>query len=201
MPSVTVLLQPGAADWEFGVVLPALARFGLSTRAATPDGRGIETIGGLRIEADTSFDTVDWEGADAIVLIGSQAWTKGGDRPIESRIAARAESGRPLAAICGATLALARAGVLDEREHTSNSLEFLQTHVSAYRGGQHYCDLARAVRDVNLVTASGAAPVSFACAVAATVVPERAAEIAAWWGMAAQEFELLGADISPVFGA
>jgi putative intracellular protease/amidase len=202
MPVVTALLQPGAADWEFGFVLPALREyFGFETRVATPDGRGVQTIGGVRVEGDISFDTVDWDGAAAVLLIGADAWVKTGDASLEARLKARAASGKVLGAICAGTLALGRAGVLNDRPHTSNSLEFLEANAKGYTGQGVYEDTPRTVRDDNLITAPGTAPGSFACAVAAAVAPERAAEIAAWWGLLRREYEVLGSDISPVFGA
>ena len=64
-----------------------------------------------------------------------------------------------MAAICGATAGLARAGLLDNTKHTNNSLDYLAaTH---YKGAIHYKD-APAVRDGNLITASAMSPVDFA---------------------------------------
>ena len=65
----------------------------------------------------------------------------------------------PVAAICGATSGLARAGLLDERRHTSAAPEYLAA--TGYAGGAHYVD-ARAVSDGGLVTAGPDAPVQFA---------------------------------------
>ena len=39
---------------------------------------------------------------------------------------------RPVAAICAATLALAHAGLLDNRLHTTNGKDFIEKHVSQY---------------------------------------------------------------------
>ena len=64
-----------------------------------------------------------------------------------------------MAAICGATAGLARAGLLDERAHTSAAAEYLAA--TGYAGGDHYVD-ARAVVDGDLITAGPQSPVQFA---------------------------------------
>jgi putative intracellular protease/amidase len=68
-------------------------------------------------------------------------------------------AGVPVAAICGATAGLARAGLLDERDHTSASAEYLAA--TGYAGGDRYVD-ARAVVDNDLITAGPQSPVQFA---------------------------------------
>jgi putative intracellular protease/amidase len=42
--------------------------------------------------------------------------------------------GRPVAGSCAATLALAHAGLLDNRLHTSNGTGFIEKHAPEYRG-------------------------------------------------------------------
>jgi hypothetical protein len=63
-----------------------------------------------------------------------------------------------VAAICGATGGPAIAGLLDDREHTSNAAEFLNS--VGYAGGHLYRD-EPAVTDRDLITASANAPVEF----------------------------------------
>ena len=46
--------------------------------------------------------------------------------------------GVPVAAICGATAGLARAGLLDQRNHTSDAAGYLAA--TGYAGGAHYVD-------------------------------------------------------------
>jgi putative intracellular protease/amidase len=65
----------------------------------------------------------------------------------------------PVAAICGATAGLARAGLLDERRHTSAATEYLAA--TGYAGSALYAD-ERAVVDGDLVTAGPQSPVQFA---------------------------------------
>ena len=74
------------------------------------------------------------------------------------------DAGVPVAAICGATIAMADKGMLDDRRHTSNDLGALKAMAPRYRGERHY-ESELAIRDGKLVTASGVAPAHFAAAV------------------------------------
>jgi len=70
-------------------------------------------------------------------------------------------AGTPVAAICGATFGLARAGLLDERRHTSAAPGYLAA--SGYRGEAFYEDARATVDDERLlITAGPDAPVQFA---------------------------------------
>ena len=67
----------------------------------------------------------------------------------------------PIAAICGATLEIARAGLTQGIRHTSNSREYLQAMVPGYKDSDCYVETL-AVTDKNIVTASGLGSVDFA---------------------------------------
>ena len=82
-------------------------------------------------------------------------------RELRAQTLSRDARGVPIAAICAATTAVARAGLLVGRRHTSNGLEYLRQHVPDYAGAATYVD-APAVRDRGLITASGLADVEFA---------------------------------------
>ncbi|MGL5380000.1 MAG: glutamine amidotransferase, partial [Clostridium sp.] len=60
----------------------------------------------------------------------------------------------------GSTFGLAKKGLLDFRNHTSNDLEFLKMIVPSYSGDKYY-KMEVAVSDENLITASGIAPLEF----------------------------------------
>ena len=199
---VVVLLQPGAADWEMGPVLPVLKEyFGATIRTASPDGKSVTSMGGVMLDVDTGFDTADLKDADLVVIIGSDAWMRFDDAALSNRLKARVEAGGPTAAICAGTLALARAGVLDERPHTSNSGPFLVENAAAYKGADRFRDVAHAVSDGVVATAPGSAPASFAVACAALLEPAKRAEVVGYWNMTRGEFEALGTELGQIWKA
>jgi putative intracellular protease/amidase len=85
----------------------------------------------------------------------------------------------PIAAICAATAAVARAGLLRGRKHTSNGLDYLEHHVPGYADREAYVD-APAVRDRGLITASGLADVEFAAEIMAELCVLSADDRALW---------------------
>ena len=104
-----------------------------------------------------------WSRADSDLLIlpGADLWDAGGGDAFAAAAERWLEAGVPVAAICGATFGLARAGLLDTRRHTSAAPEYLAA--SGYAGAERYV-AAPAVADGGLVTAGPQSPVQFACA-------------------------------------
>ena len=90
-------------------------------------------------------------------------------------------AGGVVAAICGATYGLARAGLLDDRDHTSNAADFL-AGAPGYGGAAPLPGSQRRARP-RVITAPATAPVDFARAVfeALEVFPEPVIE--AWYGL------------------
>ena len=62
-------------------------------------------------------------------------------------------AGALVCAICGATVALANAGLLDQRLHTSNGAGYLEMVSPGYKGQKFFVD-EPSVADHNLITAS-----------------------------------------------
>jgi putative intracellular protease/amidase len=89
--------------------------------------------------------------------------------------------GTPIGAICGATLGLARAGLLNERRHTSNAPDFLGM-TESYTGGSLYSDAA-AVTDAGVITAGATAPIDFAKAIFEALGALPQPVIDAWYGL------------------
>ena len=95
----------------------------------------------------------DWEGA--FIMIGSDTWMDAAANQLALTKALEfLKRDILVAGICGATVALARVGAYENYKHTSNALEMINYFLPTYAGKEKYED-KMAVRDRNLITASG----------------------------------------------
>jgi putative intracellular protease/amidase len=127
--------------------------------AVAEASESITTMGGLRISPDMLLDGLDPRSSDLLILPGAEIWDAGGGGAFAAVAARFLDVGVTVAAICGATAGLARAGLLDGRNHTSSAREYLAS--TGYAGGDHYID-ERVVVDGDLITAGPQSPVQFA---------------------------------------
>jgi len=154
----------GLADPEVGHLLAELhtGRFTgvpFNVIAVAEELAPITTMGGLRLVPDVRLAELDPTDSDLLVLPGAEMWDTGGGAAFAAAAGRFLDAGVPVAAMCGATAGLARAGLLDDRAHTSAAAEYLAA--TGYAGGDHYVD-ERAVVDGDLVTAGPQSPVQFA---------------------------------------
>jgi len=161
-----VALYDSLADWEIGYLLVELrtGRFtGAPWKIVTVAGTGepITTMGGLRIVPDITLSELDPADSNLLILAGADLWDNGGGHEFADAAGRFLAAPVPVAAICGATAGLARAGLLDRRRHTSAAPEYLAA--TGYSGGDLYID-QRAVADGDLITAGPQSPVQFATA-------------------------------------
>jgi putative intracellular protease/amidase len=154
----------GLTDSEVGHLLVELhtgrftgTRFDVVTVAESRES--IRTAGGLRTSADALLAELEPADSELLILPGAEMWDSGGGVEFAAAAGRFLDATVPVAAICGATVGLARAGLLDERNHTSNSAEYLAA--TGYAGGDRYLD-ERAVVDGDLITAGPQSPVQFA---------------------------------------
>jgi putative intracellular protease/amidase len=159
-----VALYNTFADWEIGYLLVELRTGRFTGRpwrivSVAESREPITTMGGLRIVPDMILDDLDPAHSNLLILPGADLWDAG-DGAAFTAVAARfLDAGVPVAAICGATSGLARAGLLDKRRHTSAAAEYLMA--TGYAGGDYYVN-ERAVVDGDLITAGPQSPVQFA---------------------------------------
>lgn len=155
------------ADWEYAYITTALAeaamtRPGHRRLVITGDGTdSVLSMGGLPITPAIDLDDVSAENTACFVVPGAATYESGHEKMLAT-VSRLLEAEVPVAAICGATFAFARAGLLNTRRHTSNAAVFLQ--MSGYAGGELYED-APVVTDQGITTASGTRPVEFSAEV------------------------------------
>jgi putative intracellular protease/amidase len=140
----------------------------------------IKTMGGMMITPDVNIDNVKFEKGDLLVLPGADTWMDNEHKMMISLVEPLLEKNVTVAAICGATMALAQHGILDNRKHTSNASGFLSMMCPAYRGEQNFIDRG-AVTDNNLITASVFAPVEFAYEIFRKTGVMKPATVEAWF--------------------
>ena len=183
--AVHVLVFDGFADWEPAHALAELRRWGkrevrtVGFRAGT-----VVSMGGMRIVPDLTLTEVRPANVELLLLPGGDLW-ESEDYPrvvLESLIVALVDASCPVAAICAGTLALGRAGVLNERRHTSNMAGYLARHAAEYVGSEYY-ETAPVMRDRHVITASGLCAVDFAREVLAELAIFSSADEALWFDM------------------
>jgi len=163
--AVHLLVFEGFADWEAAYAIAELRRSGghdVRTVGFSPGT--VRSMGNVAVQPDTELAELHPADTRLMILPGGDMWEDAAAYPaseLSRRLRELADLGTPVAAICGATLAVARAGLLDDRRHTSNGRDYLAQHVPGYASASLYAD-ALAVRDRGVTTASGVGPVEFA---------------------------------------
>lgn len=182
MTDVVLYATDTMADWEYGHLTAGLAwvedgPYRLRVLGDGPDQ--VTTKGRLRLVTDGDLGAVDEDDTAMLVLPGADTWGDGHEAALAlaERLLAR---GVPVAAICGATYGLARVGLLDERDHTSNAPDFLPA--TGYAGADRYRDVA-VVEDRDLITAGATRPVEFAAAVFRRLAVLPPSVVDAWEGL------------------
>jgi putative intracellular protease/amidase len=164
-PAVHLLVFEGYADWEPAFAVAELRRSGgLEVVTVGFTDAPVRSMGGVRVLPDRALAEVDPAAVRLLLLPGGDVWEDAAAYPhaalatLLERLVAR---GAPVAAICGATLAVARTGLLAERRHTSNARDYLAQMVPSHDPGDRYED-ELAVRDRGVITASGLGATEFA---------------------------------------
>lgn len=157
------------ADWEPSYLTAELntgrffrkdaPRYKVKTISLSKDP--VVTMGGITIVPDTTLDQLEAHKTDLFILPGGDTWFDPAYAPVMEKARELLNAGVTVAAICGATMALAQSGVLDNTAHTSNDLGALKAMCPNYRGEAYYQN-EPAVISGSLITASGVAPLEFA---------------------------------------
>nr|WP_024837497.1 DJ-1/PfpI family protein [Clostridium sp. 12(A)] len=187
MKHVYIYLLNTMADWETGYILQGLTaqtmvgevKYQVKTVGITKEP--IRTLGGMTMVPDCSIEEVSLDSVGALLLPGGETWKEEVHQPVLDLVLLCIDQKIPVAAICGATLALADLGVLNKRTHTSNSLEFLTGLSPTYTGSSFYVN-EMAARDGNVITASSAGGLLWARYILESLNIYSKEVIDAWYG-------------------
>ncbi len=173
------------ADWETGYAVAGINNSDMQKQPGQYqiqtvglDAEPVTTIGGLTILPDITLDEL--EPGAMLILPGGEAWDRGENSKILESTKALLSANIPVAAICGATAGLARAGILDDIPHTSNAPEYLQA--TNYRGAALYQNQP-VVTSGNVITANSTAPLEFAYHIFKKLDLYEPPILEAWYGL------------------
>ena len=157
-----ILVFDGLADWEAAHALCEINKSGkFDVVTVGFSDESVTTMGGLRVLTDATLDTVNADEAAIFILPGGDMWEEKSSEKLIALLHKLKAASVPIAAICGATLEIARAKLTERLRHTSNSPDYLKTMVADYKDKDFYVD-ELAVTDNDVITASGLGSVEFA---------------------------------------
>lgn len=188
--TLAIILIDAFADWEYPL-LAASARqwFGIDTRFFTPEGNEVTSMAGLRFSDGKPIETADLGQGDGVAIIGSDSWTEALAPDISSHLKNWSTNDVVIGGICAGTLPLAKAGVFENKYHTSNGVDWIAKYAGDYEGADRYQDRPHAIRDSNVVSAPGSAPGTFAVEMLTALLPDQTDQIDGMRKMFAREFE------------
>lgn len=176
------------ADWEIGLAIAELntQRFfstarHLEVKTFALTKEPVKTMGGITILPDYELSEITADKAALLILPGAEDWSKPGHLAVLELADNFLQAGIPVAAICGATEAMASVGMLNDVDHTSNDLELLKMTCPEYKGESRYKN-ALAVTDGNLITAGSSSSTAFAYHILKKLNAMKSENLDYWYG-------------------
>ena len=164
MKKILFLILQQYADWEAAYLSSAITMLGqgqYDIKTVSVSQEYVQSIGGFRVLPDYDIMSVP-EDYEALILIGGMTWRNQNTQQIKTLVKDCYQKGKVLGGICDASAFLGTTGVLNDVMHTGNDLEDLKQWAgSAYTGEKKYI-AKQAIRDNNIITANGTAPLEFA---------------------------------------
>ena len=165
MKTALFVLLDQYADWEAAYLMTTLNQDENWMVKTISIQKNITSIGGLKASVDYTVEE-DLDRIDLLILVGGNSWNVEHDS-LKKLIAKSFDNKISVGAICGAVDYLAKNGFLTEYKHTGNA-QFLWNDFELYTNRNEFIE-TQVVRDRNLITANGTAPLEFTEAVLKTI--------------------------------
>ncbi len=157
MKTALILLLNDYADWEVAYISSTINMSEEWSVKTISTQKEVKSIGGLTTKIDYLLEEIPSQ-YDLLILIGGNSWTND-DSDIINLVNNTLTNNIILGAICGSVDFMARNGLLNNFKHTGNDLSLWNTF-DQYSNKDEF-QFKQAVRDKNLVTANGTAPIEF----------------------------------------
>ncbi|WP_394456634.1 type 1 glutamine amidotransferase family protein [Leuconostoc suionicum] len=160
MKTIYVYVLDTLADWEIGYITAEInsKRFFkrdaplVQIKTVSYSKKAISTMGGFKIAPDCLVEEIILNEDSILLLPGADTWNEQKNSKIISISRELLSVGGTVGAICGATVAVANIGLLNDHSHTSNGIEFLEMFCPSYSGQNLYLNQS-SVSDNKLITA------------------------------------------------
>lgn len=178
------------ADWEYALLMAELnskryfsnRQQNLEIIMVSHNTNPKTTMGGFKIVPDITVKEMSLSENDYLILPGGEQWFEKENESILIQAKMHIDLNRRVAAICGATLGLAKYGALDSKYHTSSDKNYLKHICPDYKGESFYKEQLVVV-DQNLITATGIAPLEFAYEVIKSLNIFSEETLVNWYGL------------------
>ncbi len=182
-PKACVLVFDGLADWEPAYALCEIKKSGkYEVVSVGLSDRPVMTMAGLKLTPEVTLDAVDPSDTAIFILPGGDMWQQRSHPNLINLLHGLKDKSVPIAAICAATLEIARAGLTHQTHHTSNGKNYLKKMVPEYKDEAFYVS-ELAVADGDLITASGLGSLEFAREIIKRLKVHAAGETETWFRM------------------
>jgi putative intracellular protease/amidase len=158
----SVFIFDGFADHEVALTMAWLTSHGdFTVETFSANGLAVTSMSGLRVLPHTTLEKTNPEFFDLLLLPGGEKWEKGDNLEIFPLIQATVGV-KPIAAICGGTLALGDLGLLNGIPHTSNFPGYIKQFCADYEGANLYQCAPFVNAKGKIITANGAGIIDLA---------------------------------------
>ncbi len=157
---IYIYLLETMASWEISYILQGISmqkeinkKEDYQVITFSKNNNPINTLDGLTITPHSTIKEIDKNNAVALLIPGAKSFDNHQD--VFQLATEFLQDGVLVGGICGATLEFAKLGLLDNYEHTSNALEYLNYFAPNYKGQDLYRNSPSCLNN-NLATASSA---------------------------------------------
>jgi len=182
---VLLFLTDQWADWEASHAIVGISfseQYVVKTIGINKQPKA--SIGGMKAEIDYSIEEYqNFDNLAMIILTGSFSWGENRYNEIADFVRKANKSSVPIAAICGATIFLAKHGFLNNVKHTGDELEYFEEMLEGeeeYKGHKYF-SVTQVVNDSGFITANETAALEFAREIFRMLNTDTDEEINLWY--------------------
>lgn len=163
MKEILFVILDNFAEWETTPLSAAINQTdGFCVKTVSITKKQIKSIGGLTVIPDYALSDCIEREFSGLVLIGGKSWRTDEAKKVDALVTRAMKKNVVVAGICDASVYLGSMGLLNNIDHTSNTLDDMQNYAGEKYSGAKFYKNQQAVKCQNIITANGTASLEFA---------------------------------------